>query len=101
MRILIIFTFLVCYTTAFRQQVLGIRGQLMCGYNENMIDTKTDATGHFEAIGNISSLFHAKPEMKVYYTCDKEFKAFGVILKKVPIYRIQFLRFKISLKYPN
>uniref|UniRef100_A0AAF5Q2S4 Transthyretin-like family protein n=2 Tax=Wuchereria bancrofti TaxID=6293 RepID=A0AAF5Q2S4_WUCBA len=102
MQILIIFTaLLTCYTFAFLQQTIAIRGQLMCGakplndvrievWNKNrlgtdyqLIDTRTNNAGYFEAIGRrIGAFFHIKPYMRVYHTCDHDTNIFGMQFKK-------------------
>ncbi|VDN87478.1 unnamed protein product, partial [Brugia pahangi] len=98
MQILIILAaFSTCYTLAFLQQTIAIRGQLMCGakalddarievWNKNklgvddrLINTRTNNAGHFEAIG---AFFHIKPYMKIYHTCDRDTNILGMQFKK-------------------
>uniref|UniRef100_A0A0R3S0R7 Transthyretin-like family protein n=1 Tax=Elaeophora elaphi TaxID=1147741 RepID=A0A0R3S0R7_9BILA len=101
MKILIISaTLLIFHAFAFRQQSIGIRGQLKCGEkplsgarikvsnknrigtDDQLIDTKTNATGHFEAIGSIGSLFKIKPHLKIYHTCDYNINILGIPFQK-------------------
>uniref|UniRef100_A0A915PW29 Transthyretin/hydroxyisourate hydrolase domain-containing protein n=1 Tax=Setaria digitata TaxID=48799 RepID=A0A915PW29_9BILA len=77
---------------AFRQQFVGVRGQLICGnqnlsntqvklWNKNKIGTddqiaamKTGADGTYELSGGIGSLFGMKVVLKIYHDCNDGIK---------------------------
>ncbi|VDN21935.1 unnamed protein product [Gongylonema pulchrum] len=99
MQLLIVLISSVCGTFAFRQQSIGVKGQLVCGskplsdarikvWNKNkigtddqIIDVRTDAGGYFNATGGIGSFFDMNPHLKIYHTCNHELGFFGI--KKV------------------
>uniref|UniRef100_A0A0N5AI32 Transthyretin-like family protein n=1 Tax=Syphacia muris TaxID=451379 RepID=A0A0N5AI32_9BILA len=77
---------------AFRQQTVGVKGQLICGnrslantqvklWNKNKLGTddqlaaiKTDANGNFKMEGGVGSVFGMNVVLKIYHDCDDGIK---------------------------
>ncbi|VDK50421.1 unnamed protein product [Anisakis simplex] len=92
--------------TAFRQQSVGVKGQLVCGdqpvaneliklinhntvgFDDQLATVKTDAQGYYTIQGGLGSLLSMEVKMKIYTDCNDGLVLFTYNLSSLILYTL-------------